>query len=528
MMLARLKWMIPIALLLVLAMSISLTTAQDSEQASYYPGQMMTIEDSMITAGSTWQVTFTGAGDYSVTVEATHTEEDKLYVAVPPYVDRTNLTVVSGELTVTLDLAPWYSQTITVTEPPSPEGIEPIELLAIMLEQAVSNMQASVTAFQAAAAADLLQPAVDGMNAEIVRLQDQINQIRTNGAITLTDANGDEYQISNEDLALSGKLLYGAMEGLTRAMTRPEEEVKSTATEEDWRNWTNGWSVPLAKDFAYGAPYLIDSIKTNAAVAEKMPEWFDGDDPAQFTAFSKLTVPMITWANKEMASVGNLAVFAVQNKVTPGDVPAETLADIRTRIDVLERVVAATRILWGFENRKPYDVYVGLNAWVKTMNTILEALNDWHEAMSGGGGGGGGDDDGGGGGNVDCGGLTACGPGSMDCYGYYTDDYTEVSVGYNFSGTLNSSAQAYLVLAPSQNGCLQLDASGTNMQLLRLWRTYKANNSCYKTECDSYMETGGVGRRFKLEAGTYLLLVKADAATARNTAFTLTTQFSPD
>lgn len=523
----RFNWVTPIALVLGLALSIGLTTAQDEDQATYYPGQMMTIEDSMITAGSTRQVTFTGAGDYAVTVEATHTEEDKLYVAVPPYVDRANLTVVSGELTVTLDLAPWYSQTITVTAPPTPEGIEPVDLLVIMLEQAVTNMQASITAFQTASSADLLQPAVDGMNAQVVRLQDQINQIRTNGAIILTDVNGDEYQITAEDLALSAKLLYGAMEGLTRAMTRPEEEVKSTATEEDWRNWTNGWSVPLARDFAYGGPYLIDSIKTNAAIAEKMPEWFDGDDPARFTAFSKLTVPMITWANKELSDVGGLAVFAVQHKVTAGDIPAETLAEIRTRIDVLERVVAASRILWGFENQKPYDVYVGLNAWVKTMNTILEALNDWHEAMSSGGGGGGGDDDGGGG-NVDCGGLTACGPGSMDCYEYYTDDYTEVSVGYNFSGTLNSSAQAYLVIAPSQPGCLELDASGTDMQLLRLWRTYKSFNSCYKTECDSYIETGGVGRRFKLEAGTYLLLVKADAATARNTAFTLTTQFSPD
>ena len=314
------EFRLPTAIIVVLLAGVITATgwavAQD-QPATYYPGQFIAIEEPTVTAGSTWQVTFTGAGDYAVAVEATHTEAGQLHVAVPPYVDRTNLAVISGQLTVTLDLAPWYSQTIVVSEPPAPEGIEPVELLAIMLEQAANNMRTSVTAFRAAGNADLLQPAMDGMNAEIVRLQDQINQIRTNGAITLTDANGDEYQIVNEDLALAGKLLYGAMEGLTQAMTRPEEEVKSAATDEDWRNWTNGWSVPLARDFAYGAPYLIDSIKTNAAVAEKMPAWFGGDDPAQFTAFSKLTVPMITWANKELLDVGGLAVFAVQNKVSP-------------------------------------------------------------------------------------------------------------------------------------------------------------------------------------------------------------------
>lgn len=69
------------------------TTGAQDQPAVYYPGRFITLEDPAIVAGSTWRVVFTGPDDFSVTIETANTEAGRLYVAVPPYVDRDGFVV---------------------------------------------------------------------------------------------------------------------------------------------------------------------------------------------------------------------------------------------------------------------------------------------------------------------------------------------------------------------------------------------------------------------------------------------------
>ncbi len=178
------------------------------------PGDPVTIEHASISVARPVDVTFTGPGGLSSTVQVLPGEDGRVVVAAPPVLDPETYAFDQGEVTVSVPGA--GEQTLEVGPLPAlADDVAPGAIVLMTLEASIASFQSAIEKYQTApvAAGVDVSAAVAALTEQVSALQEMAGEIEASGTLTVqTDAGAVE--LSGDDLLTVDRVLLSYFQGL--------------------------------------------------------------------------------------------------------------------------------------------------------------------------------------------------------------------------------------------------------------------------------------------------------------------------
>jgi len=335
-------------------------------------GEMATLTNSSITAGSTQTIRFEGEGGYSVAIETDNTEDGKAHLAVPMFVDTASGAVTQGVVLVSLN-DNHEDIPITIAAPQTPGGVSPGEYLALGMEALISVNQTSVGYLSSAdASRGSMDSVMDELNAQNARLADFAAQLRS-GSVTMGEGS---YQttMGQDQIDLAGKLFYSMMWGVL-------EEGGYTAraqasTEEAWKEYWNQTLYDLA-DAHKANTNMLTMLTSGESLSQSVESWFgeSGGILADMGQYGHLGKAIFELLNHWLETTSSMVC-----RNASGAVDRQEMEKIDAMITNLERLInMASLVVVGVDAEKAS--LLGLGSWYSAQQTAVAGLRAWHTGV---------------------------------------------------------------------------------------------------------------------------------------------------